>query len=353
MDAIVCWHRCIEGPAGRGGSSDGREFCRQPHGRGDRRSDRPAESAHRRSWWRSRLPAASKTVVAAGLAGAGLPVVVVNPAQVRAFAQALGKRAKTDPIDAAVIAHFAEATKPRASATAGRDDTVARRSCRPPAPDRRDDRGRKPTRRVTSLFRLKKSIARLRKALEKELSELDDVLISDHVRGSPVWVEKEDLARLSAWYRPSHRAHPDRRTAGTRFARPPPDRGARRTLRPGPGNPGNGAAKASSAAVASQRCVASSSWAPWSRRVTIRTSSCFRDKLVAAGKTEARRDRRRRPQAAHHPQRNPARQNAHGRQTSLDRKDSRSARGGMFPRWSVSEPEFSSSRRRLRRVIEG
>ena len=52
-----------------------------------------------------------ETVVAAGLAGAALPIVVVNPAQVRAFAQALGKRAKTDPIDAAVIAHFAEATK--------------------------------------------------------------------------------------------------------------------------------------------------------------------------------------------------------------------------------------------------
>jgi transposase len=54
-----------------------------------------------------------ETVVAAGLAGAGLPVVVVNPAKVRAFATALGKRAKTDPIDAAVIAHFAEATKPQ------------------------------------------------------------------------------------------------------------------------------------------------------------------------------------------------------------------------------------------------
>jgi hypothetical protein len=38
---------------------------------------------------------------------------VVNPAQVCAFAQALGKRAKNDPIDAAVIAHFAEATKPK------------------------------------------------------------------------------------------------------------------------------------------------------------------------------------------------------------------------------------------------
>jgi len=54
-----------------------------------------------------------EAVVAAGLAGAGLPVVVVNPAQVRAFARALGKRAKTDPIDAVVIAHFAEATKPQ------------------------------------------------------------------------------------------------------------------------------------------------------------------------------------------------------------------------------------------------
>src|ERR1700722_12465793 len=46
------------------------------------------------------------------LSAAGLPVVVVNPAQVRAFAKALGKRAKTDPIDAAVIAHFVEAAKP-------------------------------------------------------------------------------------------------------------------------------------------------------------------------------------------------------------------------------------------------
>ena len=40
--------------------------------------------------------------------------------------------------------------------------------------------------------RLIKSIARLRKALEKELSELD-VLIGDQIRGSAVWAEKEDL----------------------------------------------------------------------------------------------------------------------------------------------------------------
>ena len=52
-----------------------------------------------------------ETIVAAALAGAGMPLAVVNPAQVRHFAQALGKRAKTDRIDAEVIARFAEAAK--------------------------------------------------------------------------------------------------------------------------------------------------------------------------------------------------------------------------------------------------
>jgi transposase len=133
-----------------------------------------------------------EAVVAAGLAGAGLPVVVVNPAQVRAFAQALGKRAKTDLIDAAVIAHFAEATEPKLrqmpdEVTRLLADLVARRrqivemiaaeaQC---------------TRRMSDK-RLTKSVARLRKALEKELSELD-VLIDGQIRGSAVWIEKEDL----------------------------------------------------------------------------------------------------------------------------------------------------------------
>lgn len=51
-------------------------------------------------------------LVAQGLTAAGLPVVIVNPAQVRAFAHALGWRAKTDLLDAAVIARFAAATNP-------------------------------------------------------------------------------------------------------------------------------------------------------------------------------------------------------------------------------------------------
>jgi transposase len=92
-----------------------------------------------------------------------LPVVVVNPAQVRAFAHALGKRAKTDPIDAAMIAHFAETTKPQVrqlpdETTQMLADLVARRRQIVEMIVAESQRAR----RVTS-ERLKKSIARLRK----------------------------------------------------------------------------------------------------------------------------------------------------------------------------------------------
>jgi transposase len=67
-----------------------------------------------------------ENIVAAALGGAGLPLVVVNPAQVRHFAKALGLKAKTDPIDAAVIARFAEATRP-----AVRELPMRRPACSP------------------------------------------------------------------------------------------------------------------------------------------------------------------------------------------------------------------------------
>jgi transposase len=51
-------------------------------------------------------------LAASSLAEAGLPVVIVNPRQVRNFAKATGILAKTDAIDARVIARFAEAVKP-------------------------------------------------------------------------------------------------------------------------------------------------------------------------------------------------------------------------------------------------
>lgn len=133
-----------------------------------------------------------ETVVAAGLAAAQLPIVVVNPAQIRAFAQALGKRAKTDPIDAAVIAHFAEATnaQPRPLPDAMTQllaDLVARRRQIVEMMAAEGQRERR-----LSDKRLRKSILRLRKAMEKELAEIDHE-IDDHVRGSPVWAEKENL----------------------------------------------------------------------------------------------------------------------------------------------------------------
>lgn len=53
-----------------------------------------------------------QTMVVANLAAAALPVTVVNPRQVRDFAKATGHLAKTDAIDALVLAHFGEAVRP-------------------------------------------------------------------------------------------------------------------------------------------------------------------------------------------------------------------------------------------------
>ena len=53
-----------------------------------------------------------ETAAAVALLAAGLPVAVVNPRQVRDFARSLGKLAKTDQIDAAILAHFGDAIRP-------------------------------------------------------------------------------------------------------------------------------------------------------------------------------------------------------------------------------------------------
>lgn len=132
-----------------------------------------------------------ETVVTAALAAARLPVVVVNPAQVRAFAKAIGQRAKTDPIDAGVIAHFAEATRPQIRPLPDAEtrllaDLVARRR------QIIEMIGAESQRLKRAPERLSKSIARLLKALQKELTSVDGD-IDDAVRGSPAWREKEDL----------------------------------------------------------------------------------------------------------------------------------------------------------------
>lgn len=53
-----------------------------------------------------------ETAVAAALGAAGLPLVVVNPRQIRDFARATSRLAKTDRLDAEAIARFAEAVRP-------------------------------------------------------------------------------------------------------------------------------------------------------------------------------------------------------------------------------------------------
>jgi transposase len=132
-----------------------------------------------------------ESVVVAELASARLPVSRVNPAQVRAFAQALGRRAKTDPLDAATIAHYAAATgiEPRPlpdAETQQLADLIARRRQiiqMMTAERQRQKRASK---------RMQKSIARLLKALEKELSSLE-LDLDDSIGNQPAWQAKEEL----------------------------------------------------------------------------------------------------------------------------------------------------------------
>lgn len=133
-----------------------------------------------------------EALAAAMLGAAGLPVAVVNPAQVRSFADAMGKRAKTDPIDAAVIARFAIATGTVARPLADVEtrlfaDLVARRRQIIAMIVAEEARARRAQGR-----QLKKSIARLLAALTRELESLDEE-IDGQIRASPMWRIKENL----------------------------------------------------------------------------------------------------------------------------------------------------------------
>jgi len=133
-----------------------------------------------------------ETVVAAALAAAELPLAVVNPRQIRDFARATGKLAKTDALDAAAIAHFAEAVRPPARALPSAEaqalgELIARR--RQLIEMMTAERNR---RRQLTVKRLIKGIDRILEALQAQLSELEQD-IDDAIRGTPAWREKEDL----------------------------------------------------------------------------------------------------------------------------------------------------------------
>ncbi len=132
-----------------------------------------------------------ETPVAGAIWEAKLPVVVVNPRQVRDFARAKGTLAKTDRIDAQILALFAAAIQPRPTAMPSEKAQelqaligrrrqlitmlVAERNRLTQAP-----------------YRLHKDIKAHIKYLEKRLDRLDSDL-QKLIQSSPVWQEKNDL----------------------------------------------------------------------------------------------------------------------------------------------------------------
>lgn len=133
-------------------------------------------------------------VVAAALGASGLPLAVVNPRQIRDFARALGRLAKTDRLDAEAIALFAERIRPEPrplpdEAARLLGELVARRRQVIEMIVAEGNRARQLESR-----RLKKRIERHRTALQEELTALDREL-DDTIRGTPIWRDAEDLLK--------------------------------------------------------------------------------------------------------------------------------------------------------------
>jgi transposase len=133
-----------------------------------------------------------EVAVAAALAGAGLPLAVVNPRQIRAFARALGRLAKTDRLDAEAIALFAERVRPPARPMADADARalaalVARRRQVVGMIGMEANRQRQ-----AEAPRVRRTIEATLATLRAALAELDRE-IDDTLRHSPVWREAEEL----------------------------------------------------------------------------------------------------------------------------------------------------------------
>ena len=130
----------------------------------------------------------------AALASAGLPVVLVNARQVREFARASGVLAKTDRLDARVLAHFAAAVRPSVRALPDEqhqtlDELLARRRQIVAALVAEKNRlGLARTRLVKRTVReAAGTYERLLRLIDRELDDL--------IKASPMWREKEDLLR--------------------------------------------------------------------------------------------------------------------------------------------------------------
>jgi transposase len=134
-----------------------------------------------------------ETALVAELGAAGWPVVVVNPRQVRDFARATGQLAKTDALDARLLARFAERVQPPLRAL----PTPAERELKAVVARRRDlvEMLTAERHRLGSAPKvLHREITAHIRWLEARLKERDRDL-DRKLRGSPLWQEKEDLLR--------------------------------------------------------------------------------------------------------------------------------------------------------------
>jgi transposase len=131
--------------------------------------------------------------LAGALAAAGLPVVVINPRQVRGFARATGQLAKTDRLDAQILARFAEAIRPPVrpvpdAQTQVLAALVARRRQLIEMLTPEKNRLRLAARPIQK--RVQAHIAWLEKELEGLTTDLTATM-----RDGPVWREKEEVLR--------------------------------------------------------------------------------------------------------------------------------------------------------------
>jgi len=132
-----------------------------------------------------------ETPVASAMAAAGLRVAVVNPRQVRDFARATGRLAKTDRIDAQVLVEFGRLIEPKITALADEQsrelEAVLSR------------RAQLVGMRVQESNRLAQSLGGMRKHIKSHIAWLDqaikalDIEINARLRSSPAWRAKDEL----------------------------------------------------------------------------------------------------------------------------------------------------------------
>lgn len=126
------------------------------------------------------------------LSSAGLPVVIVNPRQVRNFARAMGKIAKTDAIDALVIARFAQAVQPKVRPL--KDDQTLELKALVTRRRQLNDMMVAEQNRLKSVHhqRVKKSITATISWLKSQIEDTDKD-ISDSISNNDIWRDKEEI----------------------------------------------------------------------------------------------------------------------------------------------------------------